>query len=100
MLCTYPHTVRRDIFLVERAINGGATITFHKGDNRMVTRDGSRFDIHESGNLYYLPTFKIMLTNVKYVMMFKPERYGDNGECGQTRKGKGKIHPGKKQGTW
>lgn len=49
---SYPH----DIFSVARATNGGATITFQKGDNRMVTRDGSRFDIHESGNLYYLPT--------------------------------------------
>ena len=49
---SYPH----DIFSVARATNGGATITFEKGDNRLVTKDGSRFDIHESGNLYYLPT--------------------------------------------
>ena len=49
---SYPH----DIFAVARATNGGATITFKKGDSHMVTKDGSRFDIHESGNLYYLPT--------------------------------------------
>ncbi|KAL1263578.1 hypothetical protein QQF64_006317 [Cirrhinus molitorella] len=45
---SYPH----DIFSVAR----GATITFKRGNSHMVTRDGSRFDIHESGNLYYLPT--------------------------------------------
>ena len=49
---SYPH----DIFSVARATNGGATITFKKEDSRMVTKDGSRFDIHESGNLFYLPT--------------------------------------------
>lgn len=49
---SYPH----NIFSVARAINGGATITFGKEDSRMVTKDGSRFDIYESGNLFYLPT--------------------------------------------
>lgn len=49
---SYPHA----IFSVARATNGGATITFKKGDSCMVTKDGSRFDIHESVNLYYLPT--------------------------------------------
>ena len=49
---SYPH----DIFSVARATNGGATITFKREDSRMVTKDGSRFDIHENGNLYYLPT--------------------------------------------
>ena len=49
---SYPH----DIFSVARGTNGGATITFKKGDSRMVTKGGSRFDIHEDGNLYYLPT--------------------------------------------
>ena len=49
---SYPH----DIFSVARASNGGATITFKKGESRMVTKGGSRFDIHETGNLYYLPT--------------------------------------------
>lgn len=49
---TYPH----DIFSVARATNGGATITFQEGNNRMVTRNGNRFDIHRSGNLYYLST--------------------------------------------
>lgn len=48
---SYPH----NIFSVARATNGGATITFKKGDSRMITKDGSRFDIHESRNLYYLP---------------------------------------------
>ncbi|KAJ8414192.1 hypothetical protein AAFF_G00050620 [Aldrovandia affinis] len=47
---SYPHY----IFSVSRATNGGATITFMKGDSNMVTTD--RFDIHESGNFYYLPT--------------------------------------------
>ena len=49
---SYPH----DIFSVARGTNGGATITFKKGNSRMVTKGGSRFDIHEEGNLYYLPT--------------------------------------------
>ena len=52
---SYPH----DIFSVARAINGGATITFKKEDNCMVTKDGSRFDIHESRNLFYLPTVEM-----------------------------------------
>jgi len=52
---SYPH----DIFSVARATNGGATITFNKGDSCMVTKDGSRFNIHESGNLYYLPTVQV-----------------------------------------
>lgn len=47
-MLSYPH----DIFSVARATNGGATITFKKGDSRMVTKDSSRFDMHESGNLY------------------------------------------------
>lgn len=54
---SYPH----DIFSVARATNGGATITFKKGESRMVTKNGCRFDIHENGNLYYLPTVE---TNV------------------------------------
>lgn len=52
---SYPH----DIFSVARAANGGATITFRKGDCTMITKDGSRFDIHEKGNLYYLPTVDV-----------------------------------------
>lgn len=51
-ISSYPH----DIFSVARATNGGATITFKKGDSYMVTKDGSRFDISESRNLFYLPT--------------------------------------------
>lgn len=51
---SYPH----DIFSVARATNGDATITFKRGSSHMVTKDGSRFDIHESGNLYYLPTIE------------------------------------------
>ena len=38
----------------------------------MVTEDSSRIDIHKSGNLYYLPTIDEVLTNVKYVMTYKP----------------------------
>lgn len=50
---TYPH----DIFSVARATNGGATVTFKKGDSHMITKSGNnRFDFHESGNLFYLPT--------------------------------------------
>lgn len=51
-ISSYPH----DIFSVARATNGGATITFKKGDSHMLTKDGSRFDISESRNLFYLPT--------------------------------------------
>lgn len=51
-ISSYPH----NIFSVARATNGGATITFQKGDSHMVTKDGSRFDISESRNLFYLPT--------------------------------------------
>ncbi|XP_037109280.1 uncharacterized protein LOC119123966 [Syngnathus acus] len=43
---SYPH----NIFSVARATNGGATITFKKGDSHIVTKDGSRFDIHETWN--------------------------------------------------
>ncbi|XP_061753964.1 copia protein isoform X1 [Nerophis ophidion] len=49
---TYPH----DIFSVARATNGGATVTFKKGDSHMITKKGDRFDFYESGNLFYLPT--------------------------------------------
>ena len=49
---TYPH----DIFSVARATNGGATVTFKKGDSHMIAKKGTRFDFHESGNLFYLPT--------------------------------------------
>ena len=52
----YMPSYPQDIFSVARATNGGATITFKKGDSRMITKDSSRFDIHENGNLYYLPT--------------------------------------------
>lgn len=51
---SYPH----DIFSVARATNGGATIIFKRGDNHLITKNESRFDIHESGNLYYLPTLE------------------------------------------
>ena len=49
---TYPH----DILSVARATNGGATVTFKKGHSYMITKDETRFKIHEEGNLYYLPT--------------------------------------------
>lgn len=49
---TYPH----DIFSVARGTNGGATVTFKKGDSHMITKGNHRFDFHESGNLFYLPT--------------------------------------------
>lgn len=29
-----------------------------KGDDCMITKEGSRFDIHKSGNLYFLPTIE------------------------------------------
>lgn len=53
-MTSYPY----DIFSVSRATNGGATITFKRGDSHMVTKDGSRFDIHENGNLYYFPAIE------------------------------------------
>ena len=40
---TYPH----NIFSVARATNGGATVTFKKGDSHMITKKGDRFDFHE-----------------------------------------------------
>lgn len=46
-----------DIFSVARATNGGATITFRKGDSYIVTKDGNTFNIYENSNMYYLPTF-------------------------------------------
>lgn len=49
---TYPH----DIFSVARATNAGATVTFKRGDSHMIVKKGTRFDFHESGNLFYLPT--------------------------------------------
>lgn len=51
---SYPHY----IFSVARATNGGATIIFKRGDNHLITKNESRFHIHESGNLYYLPTLE------------------------------------------
>ncbi|RXN30671.1 Retrovirus-related Pol poly from transposon TNT 1-94 [Labeo rohita] len=51
---SYPH----NIFSVARAANGEATIIFERGNSRMITKDGSKFNIHESGNLYYLPTIE------------------------------------------
>lgn len=33
----------------------GSDNHLQEGDSRVVTKDVSRFDIHESGNLYYLP---------------------------------------------
>ena len=58
---SYPH----NIFSVARAINRGATITFKKEDNHMVTKDGSRFDIHKSQILFYLPTVEINVDQCK-----------------------------------
>lgn len=52
----YMPSYPQDIFSVARAANGGATVTFKKENSHMITKDGSRFDIHESGNLYYLST--------------------------------------------
>ena len=52
----YMPSYPQDIFSVTRAANGGATITFKKESSHMITKDGSRFDIHESGKLYYLST--------------------------------------------
>lgn len=49
---SYPH----DIFSVTRATNGAATITFERGNSHMVTKDGSRVDIHKSRNLHHWPT--------------------------------------------
>lgn len=49
---TYPH----DIFSVARGTNGGASVTFKKGDSNMITKSNQRFDFHESGHLFYLPT--------------------------------------------
>ncbi|KAF3688288.1 Copia protein Gag-int-pol protein Copia VLP protein Copia protease [Channa argus] len=52
----YVPSYPQDIFSVVKATNGGATITFKREDNHLITKDGSRLDIHETGNLYYLPT--------------------------------------------
>lgn len=49
---SYPH----DIFSVARATNAGATVTFKRGDSHMIAKKGTRFDFHESGHLFYLPT--------------------------------------------
>ena len=59
---SYPH----NIFSVARATNGGATIILKKGISRMVTKDGSRFDIHESGNLYYLSIVQLNVDQCKH----------------------------------
>ena len=56
-IASYPH----DIFLVARAINRGATITFEK-EETMVTKDGTRFDIHESQFCFTCQLLKLMLT--------------------------------------
>lgn len=61
-----------DIFSVSRATDGGATVTFKRGNSRMVTKDGSRFDIHESGHLYYLPTIEKNVDKCKVSHDLKP----------------------------
>ena len=37
----------------------------------MITKDGRRFDIHGSGNLYYLPTVEQNVDNVKLFIKCK-----------------------------
>lgn len=52
----YMPSFPQGIFLVSRVTNGGATIIFKEDTCHMTIKDGCRFDIYESGNLYYLLT--------------------------------------------
>ena len=43
----YVLTYTHDIFSVARATNGGATVTFRKGDSHTIAKRGTGFDFHE-----------------------------------------------------
>lgn len=49
---TYP----QDIFSVQAATASGATVIFKKGENVLIHRDGTRFQIHVHDRLYYFHT--------------------------------------------
>lgn len=46
----------QDIFSVKAATTSGATVVFKEGHNALITKNGTRFDIHVYGKLYYLHT--------------------------------------------
>lgn len=49
---TYP----QDIFSVQAATTGGATVIFKRGKNLLKCRDGTNFNIYVYNRLYYLNT--------------------------------------------
>ena len=46
----------QNIFSVKAATTSGATVVFKEGKDALMTRDGTRFNIHVYGKLYYLHT--------------------------------------------
>ena len=46
----------QDIFSVQAAADSGATVTFQKGKDILVLKDGTQFPIHVHDRLYYLHT--------------------------------------------
>lgn len=52
----YVPSYPQNIFSVKAATTTGSTVIFKEGDDALITRCGTRFDIHVYGRLYYLHT--------------------------------------------
>lgn len=52
----YVPSYPQNIFSVKAATTNGSTVVFKEDKNVLITRDGTRFDIHVYGRLYYLHT--------------------------------------------
>lgn len=52
----YVPSYPQNIFLVKAATTNGSTVVFKESNDVLITRYGTRFDIHVFGRLYYLHT--------------------------------------------
>lgn len=52
----YVPSFSQDIFTVKVAISHGATVIFKEGQNRLIHKNGTTFDIHMYDRLFYLST--------------------------------------------
>lgn len=56
MEALYVPSFSQDIFSVKAAIAHGATVIFKEGQNRLIHKNGTTFDIHMYDRLFYLST--------------------------------------------
>ncbi|KAJ8345920.1 hypothetical protein SKAU_G00301130 [Synaphobranchus kaupii] len=73
----------QDIFSVKAATTSGATVVFREGEDALIHKDGTRFNIHVYDRLYYLHT------EDKEPNLSKMQKFGSL--CYTYRQDKGKL---------